>query len=81
MSTATKPNQIPVSCTRCGNYYLMTNNGLATCPNCHQRDIDFTIDFGNQVRILQIDVSLMNISSNYHRDVLAKLEKEKLELK
>jgi Zn finger protein HypA/HybF involved in hydrogenase expression len=79
MSTA-KPHQTSVSCTRCGNHYLMTNNGLVTCPDCHQRDIDFTINFGNQVRILQIDVSLMNISSNYRRDVLAKLEKEKLEL-
>lgn len=89
MSTTTMPHQTHVSCTRCGNYFLSLNNNLMTCPDCHQHDIDYTIDLGNQTRILQIDVSLMNISfelklksiSNYRRDVLeklvAQLEKER----
>jgi len=89
MST-TKLHQTSVSCTRCGNNFLSSNNGLATCPDCHQLDIDYTINFGNQTRILQIDVSLMNIyfelklNSSDRKDVLEKLvaqfEKEKLEL-
>jgi hypothetical protein len=82
MSTTTMPpHQTQLLCTRCENHFLSSNNGLIICPDCHQRDIDFTIDFGNQVQILQIDVSLRNISSNYHYDSLeklvAQLEKEK----
>jgi len=72
-------------CTRCGN-------GFMTCSICHQRDIDFTIDLGNQVRILQINATLMNLSieichiriSDDRKLVLeklvAQLEKEKQEL-
>ena len=90
MSTATKLHQTLISCTRCGNNFLPSNNGLMTCTECHQYDIDYTINLGNQIRILQINVALMNISfesklesiSNYRRDVLeklvAQLEKEKL---
>lgn len=81
MSTTTMPHQTQLLCTRCENHFLSSNNGLMICPDCHQRDIDFTIDFGNQVRILQIDVSLRNISLNYRNDILeklvAQLEKEK----
>ena len=89
MSTTTMPHQTQLLCTRCENHFLSSNNGLVTCLDCHQCDIDFTIDLGNQVRILQIDVSLMNIYfelnlngiSKYRRDILeklvAQLEKEK----
>ncbi len=89
MSTS-KPHQTSVSCTRCGNDFLSSNNGLTKCQNCYQREIDYTINFGNQTRILQIDVALMNISfelkltSSDRKDILeklvAQLEKEKLEL-
>lgn len=90
MSTTTKLHQTSVSCTRCGNYFLPSNNVLMKCPDCHQLDIDYTINFGNQTRILQIDVALMNISfelkltSSDRKDVLeklvAQLEKEKQDL-
>lgn len=89
MST-TKPHQTLVSCTSCVNYFFQSNNILMKCPDCHQFDIDYTINFGNQTRILQINVALMNISfelklnSSDRKDVLeklvAQLEKEKLEL-
>jgi hypothetical protein len=67
-------------------------NGLITCSICHQNDVDFTIDFGNQVRILQIDATIMNLSieichngiSDDRKVVLEKLvaqfEQEKQEL-
>jgi hypothetical protein len=42
-------------CTRC-------ENGFMTCSICHQNNVDFTIRLGNQVRILQIDATLMNLS-------------------
>ena len=92
MSTTTKPYQTLVSCTRCGNQFNNNNNDyfLITCPDCHQCEIDYTINFGNQTRILQIDVALMNISfelklnSSDRKDVLeklvAQLEKEKQDL-
>ena len=90
MSTTTKFHQTLVSCTSCVNYFIPSNNGLTKCQNCYQREIDYTINFGNQTRILQIDVALMNISfelklnSSDRKDVLekmvAQLEKEKLEL-
>jgi hypothetical protein len=63
-----------------------------TCPDCHQRDVDYTVRIGNQTRIFQIDVALMNIAiessileiTNYRKDVLenlvAQLEQEKKEL-
>jgi hypothetical protein len=72
-------------CTRCGN-------GLMKCSICHQNDFDFTIRLGNQVRILQIDASLMNLSieichtriSDDRKVVLEKLvsqlKQEKLDL-
>jgi hypothetical protein len=63
-----------------------------TCSACHQRDVDYTVRLGNQARIFQIDVALMNIAielsihdvSNDRKDVLekliAQLEEEKKEL-
>jgi hypothetical protein len=72
-------------CTRCGN-------GFMTCSICHQNDVDFTIRLGNQVRILQIDATLMNLSieichtriSDDRKVVLEKLvsqlKQEKLDL-
>ena len=72
-------------CTRCGNVFM-------TCSICHQNDVDFTIRFGNQVRILQIDATLMNLSieichiriSDDRKIILeklvAQLEQEKFDL-
>ncbi len=84
---------IPISCTRCCNVFYSANNPfLMTCPDCHQRDVDYTVRIGNQTRIFQIDVALMNIAiessileiTNYRKDVLenlvAQLEQEKKEL-
>jgi hypothetical protein len=63
-----------------------------TCSGCHQRDVDYTVRLGNQTRILQIDVALMNIAielnfqniSQDRKDVLeklvAQLEQEKKKL-
>jgi hypothetical protein len=63
-----------------------------TCPDCHQRDIDYTVRLGNQVRFSQIEVALMTIAielsileiSDDRKVVLerlvAQLEKEKTEL-
>jgi hypothetical protein len=63
-----------------------------TCSACCNRDVNYTIRLGNQARIFQIDVALMNIAielsiqdvSNDRKDVLeklvAQLEQEKLEL-
>jgi hypothetical protein len=63
-----------------------------TCSACHQRDVDYTVRLGNQTRIFQIDVALMNIAieltifknSDDKKAVLeklvAQLEKEKNEL-
>jgi hypothetical protein len=49
-------------CTRCGNGFMTNNSFLMTCSICYKHDIDFTIELGNQVRILQINVTLMNLS-------------------
>ena len=83
----------PISCTRCRRvFYSIDNPFLMTCPDCYQRDIDYTVRLGNQARIFQIDVALMNISielkisniSCHRKDILenlvAQLEKEKKEL-
>jgi hypothetical protein len=63
-----------------------------TCSACHQLDIDYTVRFGNQTRIFQIEVALMTIAielsvleiSDDRKVVLeklvAQLEKEKQEL-
>jgi hypothetical protein len=63
-----------------------------TCSACHQRDVNYTVRLGNQARIFQIDVTLMNIAielnnpnvSDDRKDVLerlvAQLELEKKEL-
>jgi hypothetical protein len=79
-------------CTRCGNGFITNNSFLMTCSICYQNDVDFTIRLGNQIRILQINVILMNLSielchiriSDDRKVVLeklvAQLEKEKLEL-
>lgn len=84
--------QTPISCTRCNHVFYTTNQFLMTCSACHQRDIDYTVRFGNQTRITQIDVALMRISfesniidiSDDRKDVLEKLvvqlEKEKKKL-
>lgn len=83
---------IPISCTRCLKVFYTHNKFLMTCPDCHQRDVDYTVRLGNQTRILQIDIALMNIAieltlfenSDDRKDVLeklvAELEKEKNKL-
>ena len=83
---------IPISCTRCLKVFYTNNQFLMTCSACHQRDVDYTVRLGNQARIFQIDVALMNIAielsihdvSNDRKDVLekliAQLEEEKKEL-
>lgn len=83
---------IPISCTRCCEVFYTNNQFLMTCPDCHQRDVNYTIRLGNQARNYQIDVALMNIAieltlfenSDDRKDVLkklvAQLEKEKKEL-
>ena len=82
----------PILCTRCGQVFYTDNPFLMTCPDCHQRDIDYTIRLGNKTRILQIDVALMKIeielslfeNSDDRKTVLekliAQLEEEKKEL-
>lgn len=72
-------------CTPC-------ENGFMTCSICHQNNVDFTIRLGNQVRILQIDATLMNLTieichtgiSDDRKIVLeklvAQLEQEKFDL-
>ena len=73
------PTQI--SCTRCSIVFHSDYKFLMTCSACHQRDIDYTVRLGNQARIFQIDVALMNIGielsindvSNERKEVLEKL--------
>ena len=84
--------QTPISCTRCDQVFYTNNPFLMTCSACHQRDVDYTVRLGNQTRIFQIDVALMNIAfeltifknSDDRKAVLeklvAQLEKEKKEL-
>lgn len=86
------PPQTQISCTRCREVFYTHNQFLMTCSTCHQRDIDYTVRLGNQARIFQIDVALMNIAielnildiSQDRKDVLerlvAQLEQEKKEL-
>ena len=86
------PQQTQISCTRCREVFYTANPFLMTCSTCHQRDIDYTVRLGNQTRIFQIDVALMNITielkildiSQDRKDVLerlvAQLEQEKKEL-
>ncbi len=81
-----------ILCTRCGQVFNTHNPFLMTCSACHQRDIDYTIRLGNQTRMFQIEVSLMNIAielsileiSDDRKVVLerlvAQLEEEKREL-
>jgi len=83
---------IPISCTRCKIIFHTYNIFSMTCPDCHQRDIDYTVRLGNQTRIFQIEVSLMQILiessifdiSNDRKVVLERLveqlEQEKREL-
>ena len=83
---------IPISCTRCLKVFYTNNQFLMTCSACHQRDVDYTVRLGNQARIFQIDVALMNIAielsirdvSNDRKLVLeklvAQLKKEKQDL-
>lgn len=82
----------PISCTRCSKLFYSDNEFSMTCPACCKWDLDYTVRLGNQARIFQIDVALMNIAielsihdvSNDRKDVLeklvAQLEKEKQEL-
>ena len=82
----------PISCTRCRKLFYSDNEFSMTCPACCKRDVDYTVRLGNQARIFQIDVSLMNIAielsirdvSNDRKLVLeklvAQLEQEKNEL-
>ena len=86
------PPQTPISCTRCGKVFYTPNQFSMTCSACHQRDVNYTVRLGNQARIFQIDVTLMNIAielnnpnvSDDRKDVLerlvAQLELEKKEL-
>lgn len=86
------PSSSPISCTRCYEIFHSNNPFSMTCSACHQRDVDYTVRLGNQARIFQIDVALMNIAielsihdvSNDRKEVLEKLvpqlEKEKQEL-
>jgi hypothetical protein len=79
-------------CTRCGNGFMTNNSFLMTCSICYQNDVDFTIRLGNQIRILQINIILTNLSIEIYRigisddrkvvleKLVAQLEKEKLEL-
>ncbi len=92
MSYSYIPPTVRISCTRCNNPFDAHNPFLMTCPDCQQRDVDYTVRLGNQTRILQIDVALMNIAielnfqniSQDKKDVLerlvAQLEQEKKEL-
>ena len=87
-----KGPQTPITCTRCCQVFYTDNPFLMTCPDCHKRDIDYTIRLGNKTRILQIDVALMNIAiessileiTDNRKYVLeklvAQLEEEKKEL-
>ena len=82
----------PISCTRCSKLFHSDNQFLMTCPACCKRDLDYTVRLGNQARIFQIDVALMNIAielsirdvSNDRKLVLeklvAQLKKEKQDL-
>ena len=82
----------PISCTRCRKLFYSDNEFSMTCPACCKRDVDYTVRLGNQARIFQIDVSLMNIAielsirkiSNDRKLVLeklvAQLKKEKQDL-
>ena len=82
----------PILCTRCGGIFNTANPFFMTCPACHRRDVDYTVKLGNKIRILQINVALLNLAfelsiatiSDDRKDVLeklvAQLEKEKLEL-
>jgi len=84
--------QTPISCTRCYRVFYTHNPFSMTCPECQQRDVDYTVRLGNQTRILQIDVALMTIAielnfqniSQDRKDVLeklvAQLEQEKKKL-
>ena len=84
--------QTPISCTRCGQVFYTDNPFMMTCSACHQRDVDYTIRLGNQIRILQLDVALMTIEielgilgiSDDRKAILeklvAQLEEEKKEL-
>ncbi len=82
----------PISCTRCHKLFYTSNPFSMTCPACCKRDVDHTVHLGNQTRIFQINVALLNLAvelsiqadSNDRKDVLeklvAQLEQEKLEL-
>ncbi len=78
----------PISCTRCAMIFYATNQFLMTCSACHQRDVDYTVRLGNQTRIFQIDVALMNIAIEKISDdrklvlerLVEQLEQEKQEL-
>lgn len=71
----------PISCTSCRIVFHSDNRFLMNCPACCKRDVDYTVRLGNQARIFQINVALMNIEielrvhdvSNDRNDVLEKL--------
>ncbi len=73
--------QTPIYCTRCCKVFHSDNKFSMTCSACHQRDVGYTVRIGNQARIFQIDVALMNIGielsindvSNERKEVLEKL--------
>jgi hypothetical protein len=81
-----------ILCTRCSQVFKTDNPFSMTCQTCHQRDVDYTVRLGNQTRMFQIDVALMNIeielrlfeNSDYQKVVLgrrvAQLEEEKKKL-
>ena len=92
MSYSYIPPQTQISCTRCSEVFYTPKPFSMTCPDCHQRDVDYTARLDNQTRIFQIDETLMNITiklsfqniSQDRKDVLerlaAQLEQEKKKL-
>jgi hypothetical protein len=88
----TQEAPIPISCTRCEKLFHTRNIFMMTCPDCHLRDVHYTVQLGNKTRIFQIEISLMQILielsifniSNNRKVVLERLveqlEQEKQEL-
>jgi len=57
----TQDAPIPISCTRCEKIFHTHNIFSMTCPDCHLRDVHYTVQLGNKTRIFQIEISLMQI--------------------
>lgn len=84
--------QAPILCTRCPNVFHSDKPFSMTCPACCKRDVNYTIRLGNQARIFQINVALLNFAVELSilgisddrelvlKKLIAQLEQEKLEL-